>query len=185
MGADGFIRDVARAALDTIVDGNLADGAEGFVVKSRNAESGTKFFIELAQIFQMRGEGGELDSFVGQQKFLVAGVPQPGELALDHDGRQNRELVPRVGTLAKFGAAAVFFDADDTARAADGKPEGSEAFDGLRIKALFDIPHGATRLKKAATSVKRPDGANRIAILGRFGCMLRGLGFEFGQGVPQ
>src|SRR5262245_29479593 len=102
----------------------------------------------------MRRERGELDAFVRQQKFLIARVPETRELALDHDCRQNRELVTGIGALAKFGAAAVLFDADDAACAADRKSEGGQAFDGLRIKALFDIPHDATRLKNAAKSVK-------------------------------
>jgi hypothetical protein len=56
--------------------------------------------------------------------------------------------------LAKFGAAAIFFNADDAASAADGKSKSSQAFDGLWFKALFDIPHDASRLKKAGSSVK-------------------------------
>ena len=122
--ADGFVRDVAGAAFDAIVDADLADGAEGFVVKSWNAESGAQLFVESAQAFEMRGEGGEFYAVVGEEKFLVAGVPQAGELPFQHDGGENGHLKGAIGTLTKFGAAAVFFNADHAASAADGKTEG-------------------------------------------------------------
>jgi hypothetical protein len=154
MSADGFVGNVARAALHAIVDRDLADGTERFIVKGRNTKGGAQFFVELAEILQVPGEGRQLDAIVGEQKFLVAGVPQARELALDHDGGQDGELVAGVSALAKFGAAAVFFDADNAARTADGKTKSSQTFDGLRSKTLFDIPHGALRLKKAAASVK-------------------------------
>jgi hypothetical protein len=154
MSADGFVGNVASAAFDAIVDGDLADGAERFVVKGRNTKSGAQFFIELAEILQVRGQSGQLDAIVGEQEFLVAGVPQACELSLDHDRGQDGELITRVSALAKFGAAAVFFDADDAARTTDGKTKSGQTFDGLRVKTLFDIPHGALRLKKAAASVK-------------------------------
>ena len=114
---NGLVGDVTGAAFDAIVNGNLTDRADGFVVESRNAQCGAQFFVELAQILQVRSEGGELDTFVSQQEFLVTGVPQSCELALDHDRGQDRELITGISTLAKLRAAAVLLDADNTARA--------------------------------------------------------------------
>jgi hypothetical protein len=154
MSADGFVRNIARAALYAIVDGNLAYGTERFVVKGWNTKGGAQFFIELAEILQMRGKSGQLDAIIGKQEFLVAGVPQARELSFDHDRGQYGELITRVSALAKLGATAIFFDADDTACAANGKTKSGQTFNGFRVKTLFDIPHGALRLKKAAASVK-------------------------------
>jgi len=154
MSADGFVGYIAGAALDAVVDGNLADRPERFVVEGRNTKRGAQFFIELAEILQVPGQRRQLDAIVGQQELLVTGIPQARELALHHDCGQDGELITRVSALAKFGAAAVFFDAHDTARTADGKTESRQTFDGLRVKTLFDIPHSALRLKKAVTSVK-------------------------------
>ena len=121
MSADGFVGNVTRAALDAIVDGDLADGTERFVVEGRNTKGGAQFFIELTEILQVRSKSGQLDAIIGEQEFLVAGVPKARELSLDHDRGQNSELVTRVSALTKFGTTAVFFDADDAARAADGE----------------------------------------------------------------
>jgi len=178
MSAYSFVGNVARTALDAIVDGDLADGAERFVVKGRNTKSGAQFFIELAEILQVRGESGQLDAIVGKQEFLVAGVPQSRELSFDHDRGQDSKLITRVSALAKLGAAAVFFDADDAARAADGKAKSGQTLDGLGVKTLFDIPHDALRLKKAVASVKRAEGKR---IFECFSCMLR----EFKKSVAQ
>jgi hypothetical protein len=142
VGADGFVGDVAGAAFDAIVDGDLADGAEGFVVKGGHAEGCAQLFVELAQVGEMRGEGGDFQAVVGQQKFLVAGVPQARELALKHDRGHDRHLVTVIGSFAKLRAAAVFFDAHYAARAADAKAQGRETLDGLLRKMLVDVPHG-------------------------------------------
>ena len=124
VGADGFVWDVASAAFDAVVDADLADGAEGFVVESWNAESGAQLFIESAQTFEMRGESGQFYAVVGEEKLLVTGVPQASELTFQHDGGEDGHLKAAIGALAKFGAATVFFHANDAAGAADGKTEG-------------------------------------------------------------
>ena len=67
----------------------------------------------------MRGQSGELQPFVGEEKLLIAGVPQACELAVQHDGGNDGHLIEAVGSLAEFGAAAVFFDTDHAARTAD------------------------------------------------------------------
>ena len=51
--AHRFVRHIATAAFDAIVDGNLADRTDGFVVESRDAQGGAELFIEAAQILQM------------------------------------------------------------------------------------------------------------------------------------
>lgn len=168
---DRLVGDITGAAFYAVVDRNLADRADGFVVESRNAECGAELFVELAQILQVRCERGELDAFVSQQEFLVAGVPEARELALDHNRWQDRELITGIGTLAKFRAAAILFYADDAARAANSKAESGQAFDGLGIKALFDIPHDATRLKNATKSVKWRSKKVRHDFCA-FGCIL-------------
>src|SRR5579862_1201681 len=89
VGAYGLVGNVAGAAFEPIVNGDLANGAEGFVIESRDAESGAQFLVEAAEILQVRGQRWQLDAFVGKQKFLVAGVPQTRDLALDHNGRSE------------------------------------------------------------------------------------------------
>ncbi len=121
MCADGFVRHRAFAALDAVVHADLADGSERLVVKGRNAQRRAQFFVELPQVLQMRRERRQFQPFVSEQKLLVAGVPQPGELALQHDGGTNGHLVEVVGAFAKLRAAAIFFDAHHSARAAHGK----------------------------------------------------------------
>lgn len=141
MGADGFVRVIAVAAFDAIVDGELAHGAESFVVEGGNTESGPQFFVEFAEVNELRGEGGELDPFIGEQEFLVPGVPQPAELALDHDGGEDGHLEMIVGGLAKLGATTVFFNADDSAGAANRETQGSESVHLLFFEAFVDVPH--------------------------------------------
>jgi hypothetical protein len=155
VGADRFVRYVADAAFNAVVDADLADRAERFVVKSRDTQCGPQFLVELSQIFQMRGQGWQFQAIIGQQKLLVAGVPKARKAALQHDRRHNRHLVKVVRTFAKFRAAAVFFHAHDAARAADGKAKRRQAFDLLWCELLFDIPHGPHSLVKAESSVKR------------------------------
>src|SRR5215467_6809245 len=106
--ANGLVRHVSGAALHAIVDRDLADRPQRFVVERGHAERGTQFFVELTQILQMRSQRRQLDAFVGQQKFLVAGIPQARKLALHHDRWKDGELKSGVGTLAKLRAATVF-----------------------------------------------------------------------------
>jgi hypothetical protein len=154
VGADSFVGHVAYAAFDAVVDADLADRAEGFVVKSGDAERGAQFFIEPAQIFEMRCERGQLEAFIGEQEFLVAGIPKAGEAAFEHDRRDDGHLVHVVRAFAKLRAAAVFFDADNAAGAANGKAERRKTFHLLRCELLFDIPHGALSVVNGASSVK-------------------------------
>ncbi len=58
VGAYRFVRDVAGTAFHAVVDAELADGAEGFVVKGGDTESGAEFFVELAQIGEKWRERG-------------------------------------------------------------------------------------------------------------------------------
>src|SRR5258707_3305035 len=116
--ADSFVRNVTNTAFNAVVHGNLADRAESFVVKSWHVEGGTQLFIELAQILQVRGQSRQFQAIVGEQKFLIASIPETRELSLDHDGRKYCKLEFSVSTLAEFRAAAVFFHAHDPTRAA-------------------------------------------------------------------
>jgi hypothetical protein len=152
--ADGFVGDVADAAFDAVVDANLADRTESFVVESGDAERGKQFFVELAQTFEMRCERGQLEAFVRQKKLLVAGIPKASEAALEHDRRDDGHLVHVVRAFAKFRATAVLFDAHNAAGAADGKAERRKIFHLLRCELLFDIPHGALSLVNGVSSVK-------------------------------
>src|SRR2546429_1470306 len=82
MCANSFIRDCAFAPFDAVVNAKLADGTEGLVVKRWNAQCRAQLFVELSQVLQMRRERRQFLSVVGEQKLLVARVPQPRELAL-------------------------------------------------------------------------------------------------------
>ena len=54
MRANCFVWHIADTAFDAIVDADLAHGAEGFVVKSWDAQRGPQFFVEPSQTFKMR-----------------------------------------------------------------------------------------------------------------------------------
>jgi hypothetical protein len=142
VSAHGFIRNVSGAPLHAIVDAERTHGAEGFVVKGGNAQGSSQFFIKFAQIGELGRLGRQLDAVICQKKFLVAGVPQASELASQHDGRQDGHLETAVWVLTEFSAGAVFFHADDTARAAHRKAYGSKGVHLFLLKAFFNIPHG-------------------------------------------
>src|SRR5439155_17182560 len=154
MRADGFVRHRAFAALNPVVNAELADGTERFVVKSRNAQRCAQFFVELSQVLEVRGKRRQFLSVVGEQKFLIARVPEPRELALQHDGGSYGHLVEIVGAFAELRAAPVFFDADYAARASYGKSQRRETFNRFWREPLFDIPHGLFRLMDTCPSVK-------------------------------
>ena len=141
MRADGFVWNVASPAFDAVVHGNLADRPESFVIKSWYVKGGAQLLIKLAKILQVHSKSRQFYSIIGEQKFLVAGIPQARELSLNHNGWQNRELEFPIGALAKLCAATVFFHTHHAARAAYRKAKSSHAFNSLRIKALFDVPH--------------------------------------------
>src|SRR5580692_1367662 len=147
---------IADAAFNAVVDADLAHGAERFVVESGDTQRGSQFLVELSQIFEVCRQRGQFHAIVGQQKLLVACVPKAGEPAFEHNGRGDRHLIEVVRSLAKLRAAAVFLDADDAPRAADGKAERRQAFNLLWCKPLFNIPHRALSLVNAESSVKRP-----------------------------
>src|SRR6267154_1565836 len=118
MSADSFVRHVALASLDAVVDADLADGTERFVVKSWNTQRGAQLLVELSKVLQMHCERWQFQSFIGKQKLLITSVPQPCELAFQHDSGSDGHLVEIVGALAKLGAAAIFFHTHHAARAA-------------------------------------------------------------------
>jgi hypothetical protein len=139
--ADGFVRDIACAAFDAVVDGDERGRAEGFVVVRGDAEGGSQFFVELAHVDELLGVRGKFSAVVGEQEFLVAGVPEAHELAVQQDGGENRHGVVFVGGAAKFGAAAVLFDAHHSARAADHEASGRQTVHQLGRELVFHIPH--------------------------------------------
>lgn len=153
--AHRFIWNITFTALYAVVDADLAHGTERFVVERRDTERGAQFLVEPSQVGKVLRERGQLEAFVGQQKFLVSGVPKPGKPPLQHNRRHNRHLVEVVRLLAEFRSASVFFHADNTARAADGEAQRRQAFNLLRCKSFFDIPHGALSVVNAESSVKR------------------------------
>ena len=139
--SDCFVRDVAGTAFDAVVDGHERGGAEGFVVVGGDAESGAQLFVELAHVDELLGVRGKFPAVVGEQEFLVARVPQADELAVQQDRWEDGHRVMIVGRAAKFGAAAVLFDAHHTAGAAHREPFGRQAVHQLGWKFFFHIPH--------------------------------------------
>jgi len=148
------VGDVAGAAFYAVVDTELADRTQGFVVKGGDAEGGAEFFVKLAQIGEVSGKSGYLDAFVGEQEFLIAGVPEAGELPVEHDGGQDGHLEVAVGDLAEFGATAIFFHAHHAACAANAKTESGEAVHGFLFKTFVDVPHSRTRVRFLEMGVK-------------------------------
>ena len=119
--ADRFVRHGALAPFHAVVHAELADRAERLVIERRHTQRRAQLFIESAQVMQVHGQRGNLQSFVGQEKFLIPGVPQPGELPLQHDRGQNRHLVAAIASFAEFGAATVLLDAHHAPCASYGK----------------------------------------------------------------
>jgi hypothetical protein len=168
VGAYGFVRDVAVTAFDAVVDAEQAYRAKSFVIERGNAERGAQLFVEFPQTFQVRGQRRKFDAVVGEQKFLVTGIPDAGELALEHDRGKNSHLIGAIRTLAEFRAATVFFHADYAAGAAHGKAKGGQAFDRFRGKLIFDIPHAEPRVMNRTSGVKA-ELRKSIAGLSRMG----------------
>ena len=129
VSAHGFVRHGALPALNAVVDAELADGTERFVVERRNAQRRAQFFIELPQVFEMGRQGRQFLPIIREQEFLVARVPQPRELALQHDAGRNCHLVQIVGPFTELGSTTVFFDPHDAARATHGKTQRRETLD--------------------------------------------------------
>jgi len=125
--ADGLVGDISGTAFDAIVDGHQRSGAEGLVVVGGDAERGSQLFVKFAHVDELLGVRGKFSAIVGEQKFLVAGVPQADELAVEQDGWENRHRVVFVGSAPEFRAAAVLFDAHHAARAADNEADAGQS----------------------------------------------------------
>ena len=119
-----FVWDVAWASFHAIVHAHLAGGADRFVVVGRNSERGSQFFVELAQIDELVFVSRDFFLVMREQKLLIPGIPEGRELALQHDARNFGHLEIVAAGLAKFGAAIVLLDADDSARTPDEEPFG-------------------------------------------------------------
>src|ERR1700692_1773745 len=94
----------------------------------------SQFFVELAHVDELLGVRGNFSAVVGEQKFLVACVPEADELALQPGGVENRHRVVIGGGAAKFGAAAVLFDAHHSTRAAYDESRGRQGIHQLGRK---------------------------------------------------
>src|SRR5580658_2623787 len=132
--AHGFVWIVSRAAFDAIVDGVLASGSERLVVIGGNAEGRAQLFVEYPQIGKLLHSNGEFRAVVREQKLLITRIPEMRELSLRHDRRNNGHLIPAIGSLPQFRAAAVPFDSYDASRAADKEPLARERFNLRLIK---------------------------------------------------
>src|ERR1700683_4839130 len=129
-----FVGHVALSAFYAVVRCYAAGRAERLIVIGWHAECGTQLFVELAQIHKLRGLRGVFASIIEEQKFLIAGVPQTGELAVQQDRRQNRHLVAAVGCPPKLRAAAVFFHTHDATCAANHEAYGVQALQNERLR---------------------------------------------------
>jgi hypothetical protein len=95
---------------------------------------------------------------VRDEEFLVAGVPEQRELAVQHDCGQFGHLIDAVAGAAEFGAAAVFFYAGYAAGVADGEAGGRELCEIFFGEDFFDVPHnyriGMSRARSKGGSVR-------------------------------
>ena len=131
-----------------IIDAEVARRAEGFVVICGHAESGAQLFVELAEFLELFHVDGELLAFVGDQKFLIARVPERGELALQHDAGNLSHLKTAFLAFAKLGAAVVFLNADHAAGISHQKAFRGERFDARLVEQFVDVPHGVVSIGK-------------------------------------
>src|ERR1700693_6103849 len=76
VGANGLIGHIAGPPLHAVVDRDLADRAECFVVKGWNPKRGAKLFVKSTEILQVRSQRRKLEAIIGQQEFLVTRIPQ-------------------------------------------------------------------------------------------------------------
>ena len=106
----------------------MAGGSDSFVVISGDAQGGSQFFIELAQVHQLALVRREFFLVVGKQEFLIARIPQQCELTLQHDAGNFSHLKTIAGCLAQFRAAIVLLDSHDSAGATDEKSLGRQRF---------------------------------------------------------
>ena len=157
LDADAFVRHGARTSQDPVVRGDLARRAQRLVVIGGHANCVAQLFVELAQIPEVAGQGGNLSPVVGDQKFLVAGIPQARELALEHDGRQDGHLIAPARCAPELRAAAIFLYAHDAARAADPKALRGQGVEGDLLEAILYVPHGAIRIHVGRLVVNRGD----------------------------
>src|SRR5258705_5033194 len=116
--ADGLVRNIALAAFHTIVDADLADRTQGFVVKRGYSESSPQLFVKLPQVFKVRCQCRHFKPFVSQKEFLVTRVPQAGEFFFLHDRRPYRLSQAPIGVLPEFRSAATLLHSGHAARAA-------------------------------------------------------------------
>jgi hypothetical protein len=175
----GLIRHVAAPALDAIVYAQRTHRSQRFVVKGRHAQSRAQFFVKLPQIGELLRLRWQLDSIIGEQEFLVARVPQPGELTLGHDAGKNSHLEAGVGVLPELRAASILLDAHYSPRASDGKSQRRQAVHLLLHKSLVDIPHSLFSLNNLPVRVK----LDALQVVDQFPiCRYSGVGNFAGSG---
>ena len=154
MRSDGFVGNVADAAFDAIINAVMACRAEGFVVIRGHAERSAQLLVEAAQVTELCDADRNLGAVMREEKLLIASIPQVGELALRHDRGNHGHLEATLVQLAQFGAAIVFLDANNSARAADREALLREAFNLRLNKCLIDVPHGTNRIRISLQAVK-------------------------------
>src|SRR6266849_5072494 len=152
--AYSLVRHIARAALHPVVHAHLAHRSQRFVIERRHAQRRPQLLIKLPQVLQMGRQRRHLHAFIGNQKFLIARVPHPSELPLEHHRRQNRHLKLPFAALPELRAAAILLHAHHPARAAHGESQRRQRINGLLPKLLVDIPHSPPRVRFPASSVK-------------------------------
>src|SRR6266478_3624774 len=130
--AHAGVGNVPRPPLDAIIFGYLARRAQRLVVVGGHAQRRAQLLVEFAQMFELLRQRGKLAPLVGDEKLLIAGVPKPRELPPDEHARHDGHLKTSICHLPEFRAAAVFFNAHNSARAAHLKTFGWQSLQGGR-----------------------------------------------------
>ena len=112
--------------MDAVVGADLVGAADGLVVEAGDAERGLQLGVEAVQGFQLRGQRRAVrlvERLVGgraqQPELLVAGVPQPPDLASNQLARRLRQPQGLVGLPLEQRGAGVLEHADALGVAAD------------------------------------------------------------------
>src|SRR5260370_18556818 len=112
--AHALVRHVAGTPFYAVVGGNHAGRAKSFVVLRRNVDGRAQLFIEAAKVGELLRLRREFAAVVGEQKLLIAGVPEARELPGEEDRRRNGHLVGAARDAAEFHGAAVLVYSGDS-----------------------------------------------------------------------
>src|SRR5258708_30342460 len=146
--AHALVRHIAGTPLYAVVGGNYTGRAECLVVIRWHTDSREQLFIEAAKVGELLRLRRELAAVVGEQKLLIAGVPEARELPGEEDRRRNGHLVGAARDAAEFHGAAVLLYSGDSPCASHGESRAREGHrHPPRRKVAGYVPHSSPNVR--------------------------------------